>query len=62
MGENEAARIEVCHGDHGPEPRFEGDVWTMWHVCSACRRPVNFGDTQCKHCGASFEEAEKDGE
>ena len=30
------AAVEVSHGDHGPEPRFVGDVWTMHHACSAC--------------------------
>lgn len=58
MTEGKTARIEVCHGSHGPEPRFESDVWTMWHVCSACRHPVSLDDTRCEHCGASFEEAD----
>ncbi len=56
------AHIEVCHGDHGPEPRFPGDCWTMWHVCSACRYPVSQGDALCGHCSARFEEVAGDDE
>lgn len=54
------ARIEQCHGDHGPEPRFEGGCWTMWHVCSDCRRPVDPWDEVCRHCGAEFKEDENE--
>lgn len=43
---------KVCHGDHGPEPRFPGDVWTMYYVCGVCEEPVSPGDAFCKHCGA----------
>lgn len=50
------ARIEQCHGDHGPTPRFPGDCWTMWHVCSECRRPVNQWDKECSHCGEELTE------
>ena len=50
------ARKEVRHGDHGPEPRFEGDCWTAWNVCSECRRPVDPWDKECRHCGAELEE------
>lgn len=46
------ATVEVSHGDHGPEPRFPGDAWTMHYVCSACRGAVSRGDRYCKHCGA----------
>ena len=44
--------MEVYHGDHGPEPRFEGDVWTMTYACSACHGHISPGDVYCKHCGA----------
>lgn len=50
------ARKEVCHGDHGAEPRFPGDCLTMWSVCSECRGAVNPWDEECRHCGAEFEE------
>lgn len=53
------AHKEKRHGDHGPEPRFPGDYWTMWSVCSECRRPVNPWDEECRHCGAEFEEEDR---
>ena len=45
-------RVEVSHGSHGPGPRFEGDVWTMHHVCSECDGAIDRDDAYCKHCGA----------
>lgn len=45
-------RVEVSHGSHGPDPRFEGDVWTVHHVCSECGGAIDRDDTYCKHCGA----------
>lgn len=50
------ATVEVSHGDHGPEPRFPGDAWTMHYVCSACRGAVSRGDRYCKHCSARIED------
>ncbi|OUN47664.1 hypothetical protein B5G20_02795 [Collinsella sp. An7] len=44
--------VEVSHGSHGPEPRFEGDVWTMHHVCSECGGAIGRDDVYCKHCGS----------
>ena len=45
-------RVEVSHGFHGPGPRFEGNVWTMYHVCSECDGAIDRDDAYCKHCGA----------
>ena len=45
-------RVIASHGDHGPEPHFPGDAWTMHYVCSACRGTVSRCDRYCKHCGA----------
>lgn len=49
------AKPYVNHGDHGPEPRFPGDAWTMWYCCSACDNPVTEGDRYCKTCGAELD-------
>lgn len=46
------ARIEVSHGTHGPVPRFEGDCWTIHHVCSACGGSIDRSDAYCRHCGS----------
>ncbi len=43
--------IEANHGAHGSEPRFDGDVWTMYYVCSECHLPVSPQDCYCRHCG-----------
>ena len=45
----------VNHGDHGPEPLFEGDAWTVWHCCGNCDHPISYGDNFCRTCGASIE-------
>ena len=45
-------RVEVSHGSHGPEPRFDGDCWTIRHICSACGWPIDRGDAYCRHCGS----------
>lgn len=44
--------IEANHGSHGPEPRFDGDVWTMHYECSCCRKPIDPKDSYCRKCGA----------
>lgn len=54
------ATVEVSHGAHGPRPRFPGDCWTMHHACSACGGAVDRGDGYCKHCGARFEDNDKE--
>lgn len=45
----------VNHGDHGPEPRFPGDAWTMWYCCPVCDNPVTEGDRYCKTCGTELD-------
>lgn len=45
----------VNHGDHGPEPLFDGDAWTVWHCCGNCDHPVSYGDNYCRTCGAELE-------
>lgn len=45
----------VNHGDHGPEPRFDGDAWTAWYCCGKCDRPINYGDNYCSSCGAKID-------
>lgn len=45
-------RIVVDHGRHGPEPRFDGDVWTVHDACSECGWPIGRKDAYCSHCGA----------
>lgn len=45
-------RIVVNHGDHGPEPRFDGDVWTVHDACSECGWPMGRKNAYCPHCGA----------
>lgn len=50
-----AAKPYVNHGDHGPEPRFEGDAWTVWYCCGNCDHPVSYGDAYCKTCGAELD-------
>lgn len=50
------ARIVADHGSHGPEPRFEGDCWTVSFTCSECGCHVSPGDAWCKHCSMKFEE------
>lgn len=45
----------VNHGDHGPEPRFDGDAWTVWHCCGNCDHPVSYGDSFCHTCGARID-------
>ena len=52
IGDYSIAIPYVNHGDHGPEPRFEGDAWTMWHCCGNCDHPVSYGDGYCRTCGA----------
>ena len=54
------AAVEVSHGSHGPEPRFQGDAWTMHHVCSACGGAVDKGDGYCRNCGARLADNEKE--
>lgn len=55
------AKPYVNHGDHGPDPLFDGDAWTVWHCCGSCDHPVSHGDNYCKTCGAELEwEKEKD--
>lgn len=49
------AKPYVNHGDHGPEPRFEGDAWTVWYCCGNCDHPVSYGDAYCKTCGAELD-------
>lgn len=49
------AKPYVNHGDHGPEPRFKGDAWTMWYCCSNCKHPVSRADRFCHTCGATLD-------
>lgn len=49
------AKPYVNHGDHGPEPRFEGDAWTMWYCCGNCDHPISPYDNYCKTCGAKID-------
>lgn len=49
------AKPYVNHGDHGPEPRFKGDAWTMWHCCGNCDHQISHGDNYCKTCGAKID-------
>ena len=55
IGDYMTAKPYVNHGDHGPEPLFEGDAWTMWHCCGNCDHPISYGDNFCRTCGASIE-------
>ena len=50
--EERTCRIVVDHGRHGPEPRFDGDVWTVHYTCSECGWPIGRKDAYCSHCGA----------
>lgn len=52
---HEVAKPYVNHGDHGPEPRFEGDAWTMWYCCGNCDHPISPYDNYCKTCGAKID-------
>ena len=47
--------IEVYHGDHGPDPKFEGDCWTMYYRCSKCHKPVSPGTASCDNCGQELD-------
>ena len=49
------AKPYVNHGDHGPEPLFEGDAWTVWHCCGNCDHPISYGDSFCRTCGARID-------
>lgn len=49
------AKPYVSHGNHGPEPRFPGDAWTMWFCCGNCDQMIGPGDGYCKHCGAKLD-------
>lgn len=49
------AKPYINHGDHGPEPRFDGDAWTCWYCCGKCDRPINYGDNYCSSCGAKID-------
>lgn len=49
------AKPYVNHGDHGPEPLFDGDAWTVWHCCGNCDHPISYGDSFCRTCGARID-------
>lgn len=59
IGDYRIAKVYVNHGDHGPEPRFPNDAWTMWHCCGNCDHSVSYGDNYCKHCGAKLDWSEQ---
>jgi len=52
---HEVAKPYVNHGDHGPEPRFKGDAWTMWYCCGNCDHAISPYDNYCKTCGAKID-------
>lgn len=49
------AKPYINHGDHGPEPRFPGDAWTVWYCCGNCDHAISHGDAYCKTCGARID-------
>lgn len=52
------AHFELCHGDHPSYPLFKGDAWTVWYVCSECKKAIDVRDNYCKHCGVKLSQFE----